>query len=323
MLREQLFSFINSSGFTSLLRRAKKDTVTVLSLHRVSEETDYFFDPIKPDIFEKLIQYCVKEYDIIPFRDLQKKTKKPKLIISFDDGYLDFMEHAVPILRKYCLPSNHNLVNVCLNSGEVIWTQKINYIFNFLRDNKITDDKYISLYGSTFQESNKNWKKYLNSFYRYLLSVDMLNKQNIIKDLVTAYGIQLAYKMMNWEDAKNCTDKYDVEIGSHTYNHETITSIDKSLYNLEIKDSITELELKLNKKIEIFAFPNGQYNEQSVEYCQSIGLKHLLLINDKVNPSQNINKDFNLINRVYLINESRNEAILRIELFHQNIRKFL
>lgn len=121
-MRDALLHLIYRLGIPSLLRLKKNGFLTVLCLHRISDERDFFFNPIQVKTFELLINYLSKYYTIIPFFDAEKKTLKPKLILSFDDGYYDFIEHAMPILKKKGLPANHNIVNDCVNNNATIWT---------------------------------------------------------------------------------------------------------------------------------------------------------------------------------------------------------
>src|SRR5690554_3053054 len=132
-MKKLIFRTIRTFGGAKALRFLNRDVISVLCLHRISNDLDYFFDPIKPSEFEKLVNYCNKYYSITTFSAINEKTEKPKLIFSFDDGYYDFLENAIPILNRYNLPSNHNFVNSCLNSNTTIWTQKVNDIFNHLR----------------------------------------------------------------------------------------------------------------------------------------------------------------------------------------------
>ena len=155
-MRDLFFKKLYNLGVCSLLRMSKKNSITVLSLHRISEERDFFFNPIKPSTFVKLLEYCCKYYEITTFEDVHKPSAKAKLILSFDDGYYDFIEFAMPIMKKMGIPSNHNIVNSCANSNEVIWTQKLNDVFNFMKINDITNDNIIKT-TSTFQG---NWMQY-------------------------------------------------------------------------------------------------------------------------------------------------------------------
>lgn len=320
LMRNKIFKIANKIGIPYFLKKIKGGGVTVLSLHRISTERDFFFDPIDPKTFENLIQYCIRNYDIVSFSDIGKKTKKQKLILSFDDGYYDFVEYAIPILTKYNLPSNHNLINSCLNNNAVIWTQKLNAIFNFLRDNSITNDEIID---KSVGKYINNWTTYYISFFQGLLKLNSGERNSILETLTAKYNVQSSYRMMNWEDAKQCIEKFNVEIGCHTYNHESLFILNKeNELDLEIGKSIEEMEENLNRKINILALPNGQFNDNVLKYAKNKGIKYTLLVDNKVMPQNKLNNDFNLISRINIVNESIDEVILRTELFHSKIRKF-
>jgi peptidoglycan/xylan/chitin deacetylase (PgdA/CDA1 family) len=318
-LRDIIFKIAGKIGVSYLLKKLKGQSITVLSLHRISEDRDFFFDPINPKTFEVFIQYCIKNYEIISFSEINKKTDKPKLILSFDDGYYDFIEHVIPILAKYNLPSNLNLVNSCLNNNDVIWTQKLNDIFCYLKTNGIIEDEIIDKIGSPYKH---NWYLYYSFFFQALLKLKFNDRNFILNTLAEKYNIISKHRMMNWEEAKLCSEKFNVEIGCHTYNHNSLLGINNNTeLELEIGESIKEMEQKLHKKIEILALPNGQYNEKVLNYSKKINIKYLLLVDNKANSQKLINNRFNLISRINLVNENIDEMILRSELFHAKIRK--
>lgn len=318
-MKSKILSFLNKLGIPYILRNLKGNGITILCLHRINEENDYFFNPIKPHVFESLIQYCVKHYEVTTFGNITRKTTKPKLILSFDDGYSDFLEYALPILRKYSLPSNHNFVNTCLSNGDIIWTQKLNDVFNFFKNNSIIHDEHINEYGVKF---NEDWWSYYISFFYKMLSLKRHERDSVINNLISKYSIVSSYKMMNWSDVSNCLSNYDVEIGSHTYHHESLLKVTEyDELDIEIGKSVYEMENKLKTRINILSLPNGQYNEPVIQYAKEKGIKFVLLGNDKINNPKLLNNNFNLIDRIGLVNEPINEMILRAELFHSRLRK--
>ena len=143
MFKKIGFGFFNAIGATGFCRAQKKNKITILNLHRISPERDFFFNPMTPSHFETLLKYVSKHYTVVTISGLNelkvsdRTIDKPYLVISFDDGYYDFFEYALPLLVKYKLPCNHNIVNSCADKNEIIWTHRLNNIFNHAREKNI------------------------------------------------------------------------------------------------------------------------------------------------------------------------------------------
>ena len=316
-MRENIFKALYHLGIPSLLRMSKTDTVTVLNLHRVSEERDYFYDPIKPETFYKLLEYCCKYYAVTSFENMRQPTTKPKLILSFDDGYYDFVDIVLPYLIKKGLPSNHNVVNECVNNNVPIWTHRLNELFNTFKKYNITNDSEVN----THSKYSGSWQNYYMVFFHYLLTVEKKTRDKILDSLISKYNVKFTTRMMDWEDLIYCS-RNSVEIGSHSYHHDSLGTItNKSDYQTEISHSISEISEKLNMPVQVFALPNGQYNNDTIDYIKGSGIKYLLLADDKVNKNISHDMQFNLISRIGLNDTSIFENILKVELFHTKIKK--
>jgi len=329
MIKQHLFRFLSLKGISSLLRLQKKNTLTVLSLHRISHDRDYFWNPITPETFKKLLQYVVKHYSVISFADISQLKKnhslsKPCLILSFDDGYYDFYEHALPLLIKYNLPSNHNIVNDCATYNQTIWTQRLNTIFNYCKDQNICISFFVQGKTISFESFNGNWIKFYLVMYNLLLKIPKTERLDILAKKEQEYSINAVWKMMNWEQIIECS-KSGVEIGCHTRTHDVLSTInDVDILHKEIIQSAIEIEEKINKKVKILALPNGKGNEKIEEIIANSEIRYVLYTGDKINsfPYKNPG-NINSIYRINIVEESFAEMILRIELFHTKIRKYV
>ena len=324
-MRENIFKLLYLLGTPKVLRLNKHNKLTILSLHRVSFERDFFFDPISPSLFRQLLEYVKMHYEVITFDEIQlfsKPTKKPLLILSFDDGYYDFYEYALPILRSLNLKSNHNIVNDCANSNSVIWTQRLNSIFNQTRNNKVNliiDIQDVQYKCSDF---DNNWMKFYLKVFRILLTFQMTERLEVLKKLESQYSVFTDCRMMNWDEIVECSNN-NVEIGSHTYSHDVISTItNPEFLTKEFELSRIEIESKINKKVSVLSLPNGQGDRGLNEVIEKSGFQFLLFVNDDVNKiSFNTKNTFEYFNRINLLNESLPEMILRVENFHHLIRR--
>ena len=66
-----------------------------------------------------------------------------------------------------------------------------------------------------------------------------------------------------------------VVIGSHTLSHPLLPKIDKDEATREIVLSRTVLEEKLKRKISLFSFPFGGFNQKMVEICRIAGYERI------------------------------------------------
>lgn len=75
--------------------------------------------------------------------------------------------------------------------------------------------------------------------------------------------------MMSWKQIKEISNDV-IEIGAHTINHPILTKVPINVAKEEIETSKIEIETILNKKIDLFAFPNGMKNDYNDELCSIV-----------------------------------------------------
>jgi hypothetical protein len=90
------------------------NVVTVLNLHRVHDFDGSDYRPLDPKIFDQLLSYLSSHFSFVTFENLSEATNKPKIILSFDDGYRDFIEVAAPLLQKHGIRVNQNVIPACI-----------------------------------------------------------------------------------------------------------------------------------------------------------------------------------------------------------------
>jgi len=324
-LKDLILNNLYRLGAADLLRQQKKNAVTVLSLHRISNERNTFWNPIKPSTFEELLKYAKRHYRVVSFQELDdlksNPTDKPILILSFDDGYYDFYEHALPLLVKHDLPSNHNIVNVCADSGLVIWTERLNVCFEHAMKNHIDLQVSIEESNISLQKYAGKWMPFYIDVFKRLLKVAMQERTQILADLEAQMGVKAERKMMNWDQIIECSRNH-VEIGSHSYNHDSLGTInDKTELSREINTSKQDIEAKLGMPINVFALPNGQTGALADEVLAASDYRFILYANDRLTELRNKDDRQWKISRINLIDEPFQQMALRMELFHQKLRR--
>lgn len=292
--------------------------VCVLCFHRISPEPSSAWPPLHPSVFRELLQYLSKHFRIISFAELAFpiKTDKPAVILSFDDGYYDFIEYALPVISTFKVSVNHNFVVHSVDTGELIWTQRINNII----DSCFTEQK-------DFKFKNRNIELEIlpGKHNAQRISVELFNKfsqlraelNTTLSDVESQLRSLPVQRMMGWEDLKTCI-KNNVEIGSHSHSHPLLlSSLGEEKLREEIIDSKFRLEKQLLQEISIFAFPNGIYDALSLETARKAGYKFILSTQNK----KYSQTDKDLVPRTLIRHTSLNENLFNIHGLYRLLSK--
>ena len=103
-MRKIFFYFLIFIKFYKYLSKIKVNNNEIITLmfHRINYENDSLWPSMTPDNFEKLMKLLKNHTKIISIEEIFSskiyKTKLPIVIISFDDGYKDFIKYVMPIL---------------------------------------------------------------------------------------------------------------------------------------------------------------------------------------------------------------------------------
>jgi peptidoglycan/xylan/chitin deacetylase (PgdA/CDA1 family) len=317
-----------STMLPGIMRREKqrKKLVTILCLHRVSDEPSLCWPPLTLYVFERLCRYWAKHYQVTNFSALRDSISqdKPALILSFDDGYLDFYTHAWPLLEKYGLKANMNLVTSSVSFGSPIWTQRLNNAFDVLWNKGI--HKTIELpNGSRIEPSmtsagiiQENLK-----MFRYLHDIERTQRQAILDEMIKRFHIsEIQTPFMNWEQVISL-HKEGLELGSHTVTHDALPTIkDRVQLQAELNESKKIIEEKIEAPVNVLAFPNGSYNEGINKLAFEAGYEFLLTVDNALFPAGDITGK-TVMPRILIYHTGYNENMLNTENFFTRIKSII
>lgn len=300
--------------------------VTVLCLHRVNTCTDRLFPSLKPETFNKLVRLLKKEYEITSFSSINSggitfNSKRPPLVISFDDGYKDFAEYCMPIIRKENIPVNHNIVINCAETGQLIWTQRLNNLVAFLSDQN--NELSIGLDDLSFhRNAGFDMLGAKRAFTQLLFSRPYSFIEKILDLLEKKYSFEQPLReMMTWDEIISCA-REGVEIGSHTITHASLAeNFGEAYFKHEIEESKRVLEEKLKLPVESIAFPNGLAHPVAYETAVNAGYKNILLI-DGVKYDFDLRSDvIKSYKRILVGHPSPYEEMFNISGFHKLLHR--
>ncbi len=132
-----------------------KQISIILLFHRVAPFRDKMWDPMDTKLFESTLKYVKRNFNAISLNELlfdsPAYSAKPLAAITFDDGYRDFLDYSLPLLKKYNLPASLFVVTDCIEKNIPTWTYKVDYLFE--------NSKKLELKNFAFPELPEEFKK--------------------------------------------------------------------------------------------------------------------------------------------------------------------
>ena len=260
----------------------------ILVFHGIDKDgkTSYNSRFFSLDYFESFISFISEKYNIISLDDYYAKKFKPNTLniaITFDDGYLNNINYAVPILEKYKIPASFYITTI---------HKKKNYLWADFLDlaSFYSNKKEVLFLDQTYTKNKKN--EFVCNNVSLKNKAKSLNYENIVKlydifndewEIIIKNNISDYLQLMNPDHIKKLSQNPLFTIGAHGDTHVNLIKIKSDIAKKEILVSKTKLDEICNTNITEFAFPFGYYNKELAEYCLSIGYKKILLLdyNDK------------------------------------------
>jgi peptidoglycan/xylan/chitin deacetylase (PgdA/CDA1 family) len=292
--------------------------------HRVSNEADTMWPPMKPKLFERIITALTKNYTVVPLEHYLDDagafdSRKKIATVLFDDGYKDNLEMAAPILSKYKCPASFYVVTDCIDRNIPTWTYILDDRFSKTRKEKIELDfdfvpqkfKVVVLNDTgTNKKEIKPWLKKLSNRQRQLVLENILQQCD---DVSLPQN-----RMMNWGEVKQLANEGFI-IGSHSHTHPMLASLQNEN---EIKEELTVSGEKIKTELGFFpatiSYPIGSFDERVTKLAKETGYKYGLAVEQQF--YQSSKNDLYKIPRVELYQEPWWKVQMRMKGFYSAIK---
>lgn len=256
-------------------RLARCNCRTVLNLHRVCEPDGSSYAPLHPKIFAELLVFLLQNFEITTFdSEVQSSLGRPQIILSFDDGYKDFVEVAAPLLNRYGVRCNHNLIPACLESGlaplNVLAQDFVGKapkrLMLSLRVPGFTIDERPGLAGR------------LSAFLKNRSQVEQRALADVLLPQFFSWDAFRPTPMMNVKEARQLAGEH--ELGAHSWSHASMEFETEDYLREDVRRCQAFFQEKLNSTVNVYAFPNGSYAPGQIDLVEKLGIRHVLLVGE-------------------------------------------
>jgi peptidoglycan/xylan/chitin deacetylase (PgdA/CDA1 family) len=256
------------------------------------------------------------------------------MVVTFDDGYSDFIENAAPILLNLGIPACLNICPLLVDRGTPPWTQVLSVYLNSTETDLGAVPSLQLPDGSNFVISKPVNQKMFHELCIDLYLIDDEKRRVWLDNLTENLNLNFdLYSMMTWDDIRSCIQN-GFSIGSHSYSHRNLPQVkEPELLETEISFSRQKILQETGIAPSVFTFPNGQYNDSLLKMVEesgySIALLHGLnqvdLINNEKPANLNIINDSDELLCLPRIEAEKNwrETLLKSSGFHYQMKRII
>jgi peptidoglycan/xylan/chitin deacetylase (PgdA/CDA1 family) len=260
-----------------------ENLLTILNLHMVSDNEGDSSESFSPELFEELLLFIKANFFMTTFSGTREQhgfrnNSKPKLILSFDDGFKDFIDIAMPILEKYKIKANQNIIPSCVETG----LPPLNVIAqDFISKAPEELIGRLEIPGFKLKLRNIDRVKLGLQVSRFLKSRKISEQNELREDLLPqffAWDKFSTIPMMNIHEVKECATVH--ELGAHSFDHASMEYEDEEYLQNDLvrcKDYFSEV---IGIPALIYVFPNGSCREEQIHRPLGLGYEHVLLVSN-------------------------------------------
>lgn len=253
-----------------LMRLPQRSGAIIVSYHGVVSDQDWHdwetSDMVAESVFRKHLAFFRKHYRVISLKSLvaglSGKLKLPKraLAITFDDGYRNNLQYAVPALKDYGLTATFFLTTGFLDKTDELWWLPVKkYV---LVSQQRGNGCEIAGLGKFAAESTAA----AGHSYRMILSKLKELPGHARSEIVETVRQQLpaesdlladVYAPMTWPEARNMV-AVGMEVGAHSVSHLILANEPEEKISQEVHDSVERINTELDLDGVAFSYPDGQ-----------------------------------------------------------------
>jgi peptidoglycan/xylan/chitin deacetylase (PgdA/CDA1 family) len=287
--RELLARGLFWSGAAFLLSQLpERDLLLVLNYHRIGNPDDDSFDPsvfsATTDQFNDQISYLKRHGSLVTLEEalafadgtMKDKSNRCRILITFDDGYLDNYDIAFPILRSHGAQGVFFLATSMVGSCHVPWWDHIAYLMRTARKRRFSIRYPVDLVVDIERNGLTKSLQDILSLYKKPENADGPRFIRELGDATEGEDLpKTLRRFISWDEAREMCEG-GMAIGSHTHSHQVLSQLDLKEQFEELSQSRSILKKQLGLDADVLAYPVGgraSFSDQTQLVARDVGYR--------------------------------------------------
>lgn len=255
--------------------------LSILTFHRVHALSDTIF-PDEPDAahFDRLMNFVARSFNVMTLGDAVSQLAQGNLpyralVITFDDGYADNAEVALPILQRHGLAATFFVSTGFLDGGRM-WNDSVIECVRACRQQEI-DLEPFGLGRCPLADATER-RHAITQLLPRIKYLSLTEREEAIVTLQRACGVtDLPTSLMMSTRQVQVMHRAGMEIGAHTVHHPILATLSASAAEFEISEGRNQLQSIIDAPVDMFAYPNGKpgrdFDQSHVKLLKQLGFR--------------------------------------------------
>lgn len=257
------------------LRSSSSPWLTVLTYHRVAEpdaagDLDEGVVDVTPEQLDRQLGYLRRWLDVVSLQDVLAWKRGSRglppnpVLVTFDDGYRDNHDVALPILRRHGVSATFFVAVDYVRERRLYWWDRVALIVKRSRRDilriEYPETLELPLHGASSRAGA------VRRVQRIVKDRRGLDLPRFLEELERAAGLSLDREeerrlaeetVMTWDHVLALRDA-GMDVQSHTRSHRVLQTLDDEDLTRELRGSREELESVLGRPVRAVSYPVGK-----------------------------------------------------------------
>jgi peptidoglycan/xylan/chitin deacetylase (PgdA/CDA1 family) len=258
--------------------RQRRGSVILLYHQIARRNPDVHCLAVPPDVFRAQIEYLTRCWHPMDLGDMAEaavngEVPEGGIALTFDDGYVDNLECAVPILAEFKVPATFFLTTERLDHPRTYWWDSLEAIL--LGSDRPAPAVTLRIDGKARIFSTAHWHERRAAhdiLYPILKSSPPAVRDDLLRQLAMAARVTpspVGGRPLLAEEIKTVATMPSVSLGAHGVHHLSLPGLKGEQLHQEVFECRTALERTAGQSLSLFAYPFGDVSPETAEMVRA------------------------------------------------------